>query len=343
MRRSVARWWPYDTETFRWEPAFHGRLAHRVTLDAGIDEQFDAVAAIGAFDGLHLGHQELLRGARKEADRRGVQCVAVTFDPDPSEFFDTHKTKTGTRLLRCEDRVAGLLDLGADAVLCLSFDAELAHTEPHEFVDRFLLQTIRPISLHVGDNFRFGNAGAGDVALLHRIGNQSGFETRSHALKSVSGMPISATRARTQILEGHLQDANELLGRCHYVRGVVEHGRGEGTSFGFPTANVRCDCRDLMPPQGVYACYVIMDGLGWPAAVNVGAPPTFGGQGEAFLEANLLGYAGDLYGREVCVSFVSFLRPSRTFESVEELERVVLGNIDWVAKNLGDHALEVGM
>ncbi len=343
MRRRVARWWPYDTRGLRWKPAFHGRLAYRVTLDVGIDGQFDAVAAIGAFDGLHLGHQELLLGARKEADGRGVQCVAVTFDPDPSEFFDVGKTKMGTRLLRCEDRVAGLLDLGADVVLCLSFDEELAHTEPNEFVNRFLFETLRPVSLHVGENFRFGQGGTGDVSLLRRMGNEGGFETHSHILKSMSGMPISATRARTQILEGQLQDANELMGRCHYVRGFVEHGRGEGTTFGFPTANVRCDRRDLMPPQGVYACYVIVDGCGWPAAVNVGAPPTFGGQGEAFLEANLLGYAGDLYGREVCVSFVSFLRPSRTFDSVEELEHVVLGNIDWVAKNLGDHALEVGM
>lgn len=343
MRRNVARWWPYETKGFRWKPAFHGRMAYRVTFDASIDGRFGAVAAIGAFDGLHLGHQDLLLGARKEADSRGVRCVAVTFDPDPSEFLDACTTKMGTRLLGCEDRVAGLLELGADVVLCLSFDAEFADTEPHEFVDRFLLQAFRPISLHVGDNFRFGQGGMGDVALLSRMGNQAGFETHSHPLKSMSGMPISATRARTQILEGNLQDANELLGRCHYVRGVVEHGRGEGTAFGFPTANVRCDRRDLMPPQGVYACYVIVDGLGWPAAVNVGAPPTFGGQGEAFLEANLLGYTGDLYGSEVCVSFVSFLRSSRTFDSVEELEHVVLGNIEWVANNLGDHALEVGM
>ena len=124
--------------------------------------------------------------------------------------------------------------------------------------------------------------------------------------------------------------------------GQFAHGRGEGTGFGFPTANVVCDPRACMPAEGVYACYVSQGGTAWPAAANVGAPPTFAGRRAAFLEANLLGFTGDLYGAEVAVSFVRWLRPSRVFDSLSELERVVLGNIEWVRRNLGDAPRELG-
>ena len=133
-----------------------------------------------------------------------------------------------------------------------------------------------------------------------------------------------------------------LLGRCHFVRGWVDHGRGEGTSFGFPTANVRCDARTCMPAEGVYACVVSDGSRAWPAAANVGAPPTFDTRHDAyFLEANLLGFEGDLYGSELAVTFVAWLRASRPFSSLEELERTVLSNIDWVRRNVGETGVEV--
>jgi riboflavin kinase/FMN adenylyltransferase len=156
------------------------------------------------------------------------------------------------------------------------------------------------------------------------------------------GSTISATRIRGLLRSGELGEANKLLGRCHVLRGAVEHGRGEGTGMGFPTANVSFAIEDCMPKEGVYAGYVVVDGTAWASAINVGAPPTFSDARPAFLEANLLGFSGDLYGREVSVVFARWLRASRPFPSTEELERAVLSNVDWVRTQVGQHGVEVG-
>lgn len=197
--------------------------------------------------------------------------------------------------------------------------------------------------VHVGENFRFGALGAGDAALLSACGEALGFDVVTHSLLERDGLPVSSTRVRTLLGEGRVSDAAVLLGRHHFVRGTVAHGRGEGTSFGFPTANVCCDPRFCLPCEGVYACLVTDGAWAWPAAANVGAPPTFDMHREAFLEANLLGFSGDLYGRELAVVFVEWLRASRTFSSLDELATVVLGNIGWVRDNLGDAGVRVDL
>lgn len=143
---------------------------------------------------------------------------------------------------------------------------------------------------------------------------------------------------------GSIEDAAGLLGRCHFVSGRVVHGRGEGTGFGFPTANVEVRDGLCLPAEGVYAGYVVASGTAWPAAINVGRPRSFspGEEGQAFLEATLLGFSGDLYGAEVSVVFVRWLRAPRTFSSVSELERVVLGNVSWVREALGEGGIDLG-
>lgn len=336
MRKHL-RWTPYDVGSLVWYDAPYGRWA--TTGSAPLACGSNAVVAIGAFDGLHVGHRALLAAAAADAASRGLPLVAVTFDPDPAMLFADARESVNTRLLRCDDRVVGLLEAGADAVLTLHFDERLAAMAPRSFVDDVLRATIVPASMHVGENFRFGKNGSGDVRVLSELGAVWGFSVIPHELVCESGSPVSATRVRALLADGRLDEATDLLGRHHYVRGVVEHGRGEATAFGFPTANVRCDALDCMPAKGVYACYVTSGSHAWSAAANVGAPPTFGGDGTAFLEANLLGFDGNLYDRQVCVSFIEWLRPSRVFDSLEELERVVLGNIAWVAENLGSEEL----
>lgn len=308
--------------------------------DLGLLSSTDAaVYAIGAFDGLHLGHRALVSHALAEAHHLGVPCVVITFDPDPSEVLAsaTH----GQRLLSTQDRRAGLLGLGVDHVASFSFTSELAALAPHDFVSLVAQEVARPLSFHVGSNFRFGKRGEGDVDTLRDLGSAYGFTVHGHALVEDDGSSVSATRIRTLLEHGELDAANMLLCRCHYVRGIVQHGRGEGASFGFPTANVACDPRDCMPAEGVYACYVTCGGKAWPAAANVGAPPTFSERRASFLEANLIGFSGNLYNENVSVSFVKWLRASRPFDSLEELEKTVLGNIDWVRRHVGDHELEV--
>ena len=299
------------------------------------------VVAIGAFDGVHLGHRTLIDACVREARERSVRSVVVTFDPDPSELIVGAQAEP--RLLSIEDRVALCHSLGIDEVLVLAFDLTLAALSPDEFILLLEERLGSILTVHVGDNFHFGVHGSGNVATLSSLGAARGFAVVSHPLDRLDGQPVSSTRIRGLLAQGKVEEAARLLGRCHFVRGSVDHGRGEGTSFGFPTANVRCPARTCMPSEGVYAC-VVSDGTrAWPAAANVGTPPTFESRRDAcFLEANLLGFEGDLYGRELAVVFVAWLRASRPFSSLEELERTVLGNIDWVRKNVGASCVEVG-
>lgn len=299
------------------------------------------VCVMGAFDGLHLGHRDLVSAAVDDARRRGAACVAVTFQPDPAEVLEG--VIPGSRLLDCQDRARGLVSLGVDYVLSFAFTKDEAATEYEDFLRLQLSGLVHPVAIHVGTNFRFGAGGLGTPSNLAQMGSRLGFAVVAHDLLQKDGQVVSATRIRGLLHEGRLGLANRLLSRCHFVRGTVQHGRGEGTSFGFPTANVVCDIRDCLPQEGVYACYVACDGHAWPAATNVGAPPSFSQPRPAFLEANLLGFDGDLYGREVQVVFVRWLRASRKFDSLEQLESAVMQNICWVKDNLGDARLEVSV
>ena len=299
-----------------------------------------AYVAIGAFDGVHRGHRALIEACMNEARARDGRSVVVTFDPDPSELIAGASAER--QLLSVRDRAAICQALGVDEILLIPFTSEFAKKKPIDFVD-YLLQALGTVAqVHVGTNFRFGHFGAGHVDTLRGIGEHLGFSVVAHDLLTCGDAPVSSTRIRALLAEGHVGEAAALLGRCHFIRGSVAHGRGEGTSFGFPTANVRCDARSCMPSEGVYACVVTDGTMAWPAAANVGTPPTFESRHDAcFLEANLLGFEGDLYGRELAVMFVAWLRASRPFSSLEELERVVLGNIDWVRRNVGESGVEV--
>lgn len=298
-----------------------------------------AVCSIGAFDGVHVGHRRLARETLEDAGARSVPGIAVTFDPDPADVLVG--ACESTRLLETEDRVRALESLGFDAVVVFRFDDDLAKTSYSDFVTSWLSRLVRPVSLHVGINFRLGHKGLGDVGALSALGRSLGFDVFGHDLVEVDGGSVSATRVRGLLHEGDVSGAARLLGRPHFVRGVVSRGRGQGASLGFPTANLLVDKAACMPAEGVYAGLAYLDGRAWPAAVNVGAPPSFSDPNPHFLEANLIGFEGDLYGREVAVVFVSWLRASRAFDSIKELEEVVQDNIEWVRTNLGDRGVEV--
>lgn len=313
------------------------RLAADVTCyhraDVDVSGRPELSCAIGAFDGVHVGHRALVDDARSGAAAMGCLSGVVLFDPDPAEVLVG--PQPSSQLLSITDRIRALEDCGVDMVVTLSFTKELAGRSPEDFVRHYLVDLLNVKAVCVGSNFRFGYRGQGDGDALRELGERLGFSVKVHQLVSAEGASVSATRIRKMLHDGDAEDAAKLLGRCHYIRGKVEHGRGEGTSFGFPTANVESDLATCMPSEGVYACaFVYGDGV-WPAAVNVGAPPTFSSPRPAFLEANLIGYKGDLYGDDVAVIFIKWLRASRPFSSEEELERVVLSNIAWVRMHLG--------
>ncbi len=296
---------------------------------------------IGAFDGVHLGHRTLAAETLADARSRDAIAVAVTFDPDPMDLIAPGTPSS--RLLPCAERIRMLASLGFDAVVAFPFDRHLRRTTCEGFCLEVLPSAMRLASIHVGTDFHMGSDRGGDVAEMRELGAGHGFDVFGEDLVGEDGSTISATRIRGLLRSGELGEANKLLGRCHVLRGAVERGRGEGTGMGFPTANVSFAIEDCMPKEGVYAGYVVVDGTAWASAINVGAPPTFSDARPAFLEANLIGYEGDLYGREVSVVFVRWLRASRRFDSLEELERTVEGNIAWTEGNLGARGVSLGL
>ena len=303
------------------------------------------VCAIGAFDGLHCGHQALIARARKEADERGAMLMAVTFTPDPARVLVGDAAPADLTL--AGERPSMLFRLwDVDAVLVVDFTPEVAALPYERFVREVLGALGDVVAIVVGEDFRLGAGGAGDVAALSELGSRDGFDVVGMRLADAGGAPITSTRIRALLAEGAVEQAAALLGRCHHVVGEVEHGRGEGTGFGFPSANVRVLDGLALPSEGVYAGYVVVSRTcenggaveAYPAAINVGKPRSFspGEEGAQFLEATLLGFEGDLYGQSVHVVFVRWLREPRRFDSVEELERTVLGNVDWVRQVLGE-------
>lgn len=311
-----------------------GRIVSRSALEK--DKAKGCVALLGAFDGFHLGHAALMADARVDASKIDALTVAVTFWPDPSEVLG-HAQE---RLMDLRQRTDALLGAGADAVLVLRFDDAFAALSPERFVDD-LLGLLAPAEVHVGANFSFGCRGMGTTDTLAELCAARGVSVHVKDLLRLDGQDVSATRIRTLVREARLEDARALMGRCLCLSGTVAHGRGEGTGLGFSTANIEVEPERVLLPRGVYAGYAVVDGLAWPAAANAGSPASFGGGDERLIEAHLLGFDGDLYGKTVSFVPVRQLRGERRFASHEELARTVQGNIEWVADNLGTCALEV--
>jgi riboflavin kinase/FMN adenylyltransferase len=294
------------------------RTAEDVPADLG-----RTVVVIGNFDGVHLGHRRVVAQARATADERGLPVVAVTFDPHPMAVLRPEHAPT--TLTSIEDRSALLHEAGADAVLALAFNRDVAGWSPLEFVDRVLVGMLHAAAVVVGANFRFGHRAAGDVALLTEAGRERDF--------TVEGIPLdggpqvwSSTYVRTCLAAGDVAGAAEALGRPVMVRGVVARGDRRGRELGFPTANVPAgdpgERPSAIPADGVYAGWLrrLDTGERYPSAISVGTNPTFDGHRERRVESYVLDRDDlELYDVEVEVEFVERLRGMVRFDSVEEL------------------------
>jgi riboflavin kinase/FMN adenylyltransferase len=278
------------------------------------------VVTIGNFDGVHLGHQHVVRRCREVADGLAApQVVAVTFDPHPMAVLRPDHAPSA--LTGIEERAALLGRAGADAVLALPFDREMAAWSPEEFVRRVLVDALHARGVVVGANFRFGSRAAGDVATLRELGTRYDFTAEGIALDG--GPQVwSSTYVRTCLAAGDVSGAAEALGRPFSVRGVVVEGDRRGRELGFPTANVPTPGGTASPADGVYAGWLRRcdTGEALPAAISVGTNPTFDGTRERRVEAYVLDRTDlELYGVEVEVSFVDRLRGMVRFEGVEAL------------------------
>ncbi len=283
-----------------------------------------AVVTIGAYDGVHLGHQAVLRLVRELADARGLDAALVTFDRHPAEVV---RPESAPRLLTTLEQRLELLDATSDLDLCwvLSFDEARSKESAEDFVREVLVEGIGARLVVVGADFHFGHRRGGNVPLLERMGAELGFEVLGLGLVAVegdsTGIPYTSTRIRELLGKGDVVEAARLLGRPHEVRGVVERGDQRGAEhLGVPTANLSVPERICLPADGVYAgSFVAGDEIERPAAISVGTRPTFYENGDVLVEAHVLDFDGDLYGQQVKVRFRDWIRGQERFESTQAL------------------------
>lgn len=285
-----------------------------------------SAVTIGAYDGVHLGHQALLGELHARAVADGLTSVVVTFDRHPAAVVRPESAP----LLLCDldQKLELLAATGVDRTVVVPFDAERANESAEDFVREILVHGLDARMVVVGEDFHFGHGRKGNVALLQEMGAEVGFTVDGVSLEAApdgsaeAGHPVSSTRIRGLIAEGRVEEAAALLGRPHQLRGAVVHGDNRGgTELGFPTANLDIPATIAIPASGIYAgWYDRPDGSRWRAAISVGKRPTFyGDDGELLVEAYLLDFSGDLYGEEGRLSFVGRLRPELAFDSVDEL------------------------
>jgi riboflavin kinase/FMN adenylyltransferase len=282
------------------------------------------VAAIGVFDGVHAGHQALVRDTVALARDLDAVSAVVTFDRDPDQVVTP--ATAAPQLLELEYKIALLAGLGADVVLVMPFTNELAKTPPLTFLDEVLLGSMEPAGVVVGYDFRFGHRAEGDVDLLVRYGASRGFSVVAHNLVRDDAGPITSTRIRGLVSEGDVVSAARLLGRPHRVTGEVGHGRGAGAGLNAPTANLLVNPAIAVPAPGVYAGRTVIEGRSLPAAISVGIPPTFPEAGEVF-EVHVLDFDGDLYGTVLTVELLDRIRDQRRFDTTADLSQAIAEDI----------------
>jgi len=267
--------------------------------------------AIGIFDGVHAGHQEIIA----EAARHG-EVTVLTFDPHPTSVFAPERTPSV--LAPLQDRIALLKAAGAADVVVLPFTREFSSLTPDQFIEEILIDQLHASHVIVGENFTFGHKAAGNVETLKNCGKS--FGVSSVQLAENRGSPVSSSRIRALIVDGDIERANELLTRRFYLRGPVVHGEKRGRTIGYPTANIGLTEFATIPADGVYAGWLEVGADRWPAAISIGTNPTFPGVRGRQVEAYALDQSGlDLYDQEAKLEFGWRLRDTLKFDGLDPL------------------------
>lgn len=303
-------------------------MLHHTSLQ-GLHLQ-DTWLTIGSFDGVHKGHQAILRKLVAGAHAANAPAVALTFYPHPSVVI---RGRTGPFYLTSPAERAELLGkLGVDRVITLTFDQALANLTAHEFV-QLLCDHLGLSRLYVGHDFTLGRGRQGDLPFLQNLGKEMGFAVKVMRSIRLGGQVVSSSRIRAALAQGDVRLAKALLGRYYQVSGVVVPGDGRGRTIGIHTANLEVPPDRCLPASGVYACLASLEGRAWKAVANIGVRPTFENQPVLpRLEAHLLDYAGDLYGKDLQVAFVAHLRDERRFSGVEALVAQIQSDIHQAKK-----------
>lgn len=288
---------------------------------------------IGKFDCIHLGHQALFTEVVDAAANQNLVPTVVTFDRHPDHLLRPERAKLP--ILGPGQKADLISGFGLSMMLQLEFNKALADLSPEQFVKQILVDGLKAKLVLVGEGFRFGNQGSGNFELLKTLGRQHGFEASEVKRVQVDGEIVSTTLVRELLDTGNVKLVNKMLGRVHEVIGMVEHGLKIGRKIGFPTANIARDAEGYLPLDGVYAGWLVADGIRYPAAHSVGINETFQAV-PRLVESHVLDETElDLYDKVVSLEFVDFVRPAAKFDGVEALVRQINLDLDVVRNQLG--------
>jgi riboflavin kinase/FMN adenylyltransferase len=272
--------------------------------------------ALGNFDGLHLGHTELIRRTVSSAHMSGLKSAVFTFPNHPQNAITGRSIVKN--IITPKEKIRLIRDLGVDYLFSIPFDDTFHKMPAVDFADDLLSKTFRAAQVFCGFNFRFGRNAEGDGAVLTRVASQKGFKVNILDAYMVEGEVVSSTLIRGLIAEGDMEEIDRYLGRPYSVPGTVITGNRLGGKLGFPTANIALDENMIQPSRGVYATLCTMDGTTFESVSNIGVRPTIG-DGKKLLETHIFGHEGELYGEKLRITFLKKLRDERTFDSVEAL------------------------
>lgn len=291
------------------------------SLDAELKNKYPAtVIALGTFDGLHLGHTDVINTARNYAERSGLKLAVFTFSNHPLALI--RPDLVPVRIISAEEKIKLLESFGVDYLINIPFTEDFAALSPDEFLER--LDCFNYRCLVVGENFTYGFLGSGKTETLERSGRKNGFDVIVRPLVKMNGNVVSSTGIRNLIQAGHIEYANRMLGRAYAITGTIVHGEQRGRKLGFPTANIELLHGEMaVPAPGVYAVTASIEGSIYEGMGNIGNNPTFNDVEHARLEVNLFNCSGDLYGKTMSVQFHKYIRAEKKFSGVEELCRQI--------------------
>ena len=275
--------------------------------------QMSKVLAIGIFDGVHLGHQQIISSARDHG-----HVTVITFDPHPVSVVAPERTPT--QIISLKDRIELLKSAGANSVEVINFTKEFSQLSADQFIEDVLVGRFAAEHVVIGQNFNFGHKAQGTPKYLAQVGPKYGFDVNIVKLAEDRGSAISSTRIRSLIIDGQIERANELLTRNYYLTGSVVHGEKRGREIGYPTANIGLEKLATIPADGVYAGWLTVENQRWPAAISIGTNPTFAGVRGRQVEAYAIDEVGlDLYDKVAKVEFGFRLRDTLKFDGLAPL------------------------
>ncbi|MEJ2695342.1 MAG: bifunctional riboflavin kinase/FAD synthetase [Candidatus Sulfobium sp.] len=294
----------------------------------------NTVLTLGNFDGLHLGHQELIKMVMKRARETGAVSMVVTFRPHPLKILCPERCPPLISIY--EEKIALFEKLGLDVLVKIPFTLDFSSMSPEDFTKTILCDLLGAKEIFVGYNYRFGKGRTGTVATLKKLGERYGFLVREVEQISLDGEVISSTKIRKLLAEGNVEHAARLLGRIYAVTGVVVKGDSRGKGLGFPTANI-APKHSIIPANGVYAVRFFVREKFYDGVANIGLRPTFD-ENRLTIEVHVLDFNEDIYGEEISLYFIGKIREERKFKSADDLVRQITSDIRTAKEMLAEHA-----